>query len=214
MSSSITRYGFNTAESFISITSTEGKKPLFENKLIGLKQKLAQKSLRHRSKNWSTLGTNFDELQGLFEKAKLNGITISIFTNPYHSSYLHLLDDLGYWADYQEWKHNLILFLQQNNSHTLHAAIDFSGFNHITMEPVNLEKPYQKMKWFWEPAHYNKSLGNLLLPIILGNEKIDGIIAKDLKVVDPLHVREEDNIGLMKSKNEWVKLKEHLNLAL
>lgn len=209
LSSSITKLGFNTAQSFNAILKHEGKKPLFTQKLTELTKKLADKKLRFRSEQWAALGTNFDSLQSLFDNAERNQITVFLFINPYHMSYLHLLNDLGYWQDYQKWKYSLTLFLQSQNPAVLRNAVDFSGFNHITRENVNLVEPHKAMRWFWEPAHYNERLGNELIPIILG-EQINLSIGKNLLSYEPSELIKEDSEGLLSSKLQWRELKKRL----
>ncbi len=211
--SSITKKGFNTATSFISIVKNEGKAPLFSQKLNDIGNRLRGKKLRHNNVNWDSLGPNFKLIKNLIRTAESKKVKVTFFINPYHMSYLHLLDDSGYWSDFLEWKTHLSIFFRTHLSSRNFAAYDFSGFNNITSEPVNLDNQNQRMQWFWEPAHYTSEVGDLMLPILLSQDNNPNI-ARDLVNSDLETLISSDKNGLKKTQKQWLELKERLNLTL
>jgi hypothetical protein len=212
-SSSITQKGFNTAKSFISIVKNEGKVPLFSQKLMELNTRLTSKIMRHHDDNWEDLGPKFVLLKQLIRVAQQSGIKLTLFINPYHISYLQLLKDLNYWSDFLLWKVHLNQLLRSQELNGSVSAYDFSGINNITSEKVQLDKPNQRMQWFWEPAHYTSEAGNIMLPILLG-QNCNPSVARDLVKSDLNFLISSDNQALKATKEQWKKLKERLKLTL
>jgi hypothetical protein len=52
---------------------------------------------------------------------------------------------------------------------------DFSVASDFVNEVVPLTNPKQQMKWFWEPAHYKKELGDILLTNLLVEQNEESI---------------------------------------
>ncbi|OFI34066.1 hypothetical protein BFC17_21190 [Alteromonas lipolytica] len=209
--SRITSLGFNDAKSFETTISTEGKKPLFKQKLSSLKTRLENKHLSYRPAQWKGMGPGFEMLAELIDRAVANEIELTLFINPYHYSYLQLLKDLGYWPDYLAWKRQLAGFVNQQFKQQ--RLFDFSGFNQYTKEPVNLSQPKVEMEWFWEPSHYRKELGDLLLRELLNNNS-QVALARTLSVESIDILLEQDNIGLAETASQWEDLKLKLGLSL
>jgi len=214
LSSTTTALGFNTAQSYFPIIKHEGKEALFSQKLQELTTRLAGTQMRFSSQHWPPFSTNFTELQTLIDTANAHNIKVSLFINPYHMSYHHLLAELGYWPNYQQWKTRLSQFVQLQQDETLITALDFSGFNEITSEAVGLNQPHQPMKWFWEPAHYNERLGNLMIPLLLKLNSKPSHLVKDLLMENIEDINTEDNIGLAQSKVQWDVLKQQINVKI
>lgn len=159
---SIGPLGLNDAKSYVKIVETEGKKPLFKQKLDYVKEKLNQQDWQLHSAEGSPISPKFEKLLELIEIAKEKNIRLLLFINPYHYSYLHAIAQENSFDLYLRWKTILGQTIQEQNSQLLELW-DFSGFNQYTLEPELLNKPYIRMKWYWEPAHYNAKLGSLII---------------------------------------------------
>lgn len=174
--------------------------------------RLREKKLRYRSINWDSLGPRFTHLQKLILQADTNEIKLTFFINPYHISYLQLLNDLGYWADFLKWKISLSNFIKSQKLNNI-SAYDFSEIGEITSEPVMFEKPRQPMKWFWEPSHYTSSLGDVVIPILMNNIE-EPKFGKNLITYDIDTLTNNDINRLQKNKQQWEELKNNLNLTI
>jgi len=205
-SSAITHLGFNNGKHFYKTVEVEGKAPLFKQKLNQLVSRLKDKGYQHKSRHWQSLDPNMLALQELFTLANNKQVSIRMFINPYHFSYLHLLNDLGYWQDFIHWKTSLAEVIGQSTS-----IYDFSGLNQYTLEPVTLEQPKNAMNWFWEPAHYRKELGELVLEEMLLN-KTDKGFGRALNKDTSQHLIAQDNEMLKTSAKSWEKLKSALSI--
>lgn len=186
---SIDSLGFNNAHSYHKIMRAEGKIPLFKQKLAFVDNKLSQKAWRIDSKDGETISPKFDKLLQLMRVSKTKGIALKLFINPYHYTYLHKISEQGYFDLYLTWKRKLTTFIDSQDQQNV-TLIDFSGFNKFTLESENFNNPFDSMKWYWEPAHYKKQLGDIILDSIynsstsvfgtkLSTNNIDSIITQE-----------------------------------
>lgn len=210
LASSITSNGFNTALSYVGIMNSEGIKPLF-------KQKLQEISTRLKAKHWSIKAQEnapyspiFSHLTRLIEIARQKNIKVTFFINPYHFSYLHTLADDGQWQNFQLWKRTLFQHLNQLQGDDL-KLWDFSGTSDFVNEAVPQANPKQQMKWFWEPAHYRKELGDILLETLLTEKhgrRIDfGIKLTEENIASTL---KKNQAGLQVHLSEWESLQKFI----
>jgi len=215
LSSSIDKLGFNSALSYLSIMKTEGIKPLFTQKLQEVTSRL-KTPLYIASPENPSYSPRFIHLKNLINEATKNKIKVTIFINPYHYSYLHVLSDQGQWQNFLTWKEGLTSFVHEVNSTYDDFEVnlwDFSGFNSIINEAVPLDMPKNNMLWFWEPAHYRKELGEKILARMLAKDKSMNIdFGRRLLQENIQAYISEDIIGIQKSLKKWQELKEGLAL--
>jgi hypothetical protein len=210
MASSISSLGFNNALSYVAIMNSEGIKPLFNQKLHEISTRLTSKPWSIKAQDSFPYSPTFTHLGRLIKIAKQKKINIKFFINPYHFSYLHTLNDHNQWKNFKEWKDTLVSYLstQQGNSFTLW---DFSGASGFINEAVPLANPKQQMQWFWEPAHYKKELGDILLARLLEKETNNSIsFGKRLteeNIASLLKINQESLLGHSAS---WIKLQDEL----
>jgi len=210
--SSIDFYGFNTASTYVDIIHHEGIRPLFVQKLNELEKNLKGKDFVIKSDISDDFSPHFLQLKKLLEGATQRNISLHIFISPYHYSYLNLLDDLGYWENYAIWKRQLATLAAPYLENSIHLW-DFSGFSQFVLERVPLQSPNEKMKWYWEPAHYNEELGDLLLEAML-NPNADNDFGDELSPATINTIIAQDKVSLENSKAAWVQLKQSLGIDL
>lgn len=204
---SISALGFNSAESYISIMEHEGIKPLF-------KQKLAEIDGRLKKKSWHILASNvfpyspyFEQLGRIIKAANQKNIKLTFFINPYHSSYLHTIADNKQWNNFQLWKATLVEYIHQTD----HKVIlwDFSSFSKFVNEEVQISTPSKHMSWYWEPAHYRKELGDLIINTLVKNESQQNF-GKRLTLTNIAALLTENTTQLNNSRKSWEILKSNL----
>jgi len=163
--------GFNPADGFYTqIVQNEGTGVLFAQKnrevmkrLFGRRWTLCQGSTR-----WST---EFEAVRRLLRQSREKGIKVKLFINPYHAEYLASIDIAGLWPLFEEWKRRLVTIASKAGNVSLW---DFSGFDRFTTEAVaGLVAKGETLKWFWEPAHYRKELGEIMLANLWGAQCAD-----------------------------------------
>ena len=170
-SNTITAKGFNTAESYLAIIQHEGVEPLFKQKLSEINQRLQRQPKELLTSSSFPYSPNFAKFNKLVERAKSQNIKLTFFINPYHYSYLHTLADNQHWPLFKTWKSTLKQFFQHHNYAQL-SFWDFSDFNLYVNEAVPLQTPKKAMSWYWEPAHYKKELGDLMLNTMLNQHTV------------------------------------------
>ncbi len=103
--------------------------------------------------------------------ARESRIDIRFVINPIHARMLIALQAIGLWPQYEQWKRDLVAVLAEDAERN-HAEPfplwDFSGFNTITTEPIPALGDHRStMRWWWEPSHFQKAAGNLMLDRVL-----------------------------------------------
>jgi hypothetical protein len=114
----------------------------------------------------------FEIFENMIRFARQAGIDLRLFIDPVHARMLLAMRYAGLWPPYEEWKRRLVQILAEESSESGKPAFplwDFSGFNAVTTETVppagDLKTP---VKWFWEPAHYKRETGDLILDKVFG----------------------------------------------
>lgn len=197
----ITALGFNDAQSYVNLTKTEGKVPLFSQKLAFVEDKLTQQAWRLESKEGSPISPKFEKLAQLIKQAHKRNIELKLFINPYHYTYLQKINDLGHFELYLDWKKKLSTFMgMKENRHI--SVIDFSGFNHFTTSAPQLNEPFKPMQWYWEPAHYKRELGDEMLKRLYTEENIRFGIELSNTSID--NILEKERQDLARTQEQWL----------
>ena len=152
--------GFNPAETFYQpIIRTEGQDVLFQqmNQAMATRLGNSEWHLYAEGEDWSF---SLESLQRLLRQSREAGTETIVFINPYHAEYLLLLEAGGVWPQFETWKRRLLQLAQAEGA----ALWDFSGFDRYSVEPIaGLASDADSLDWFWEPAHYRRELGDIML---------------------------------------------------
>lgn len=156
--------GFNPAQDYLPIIRNEGQAVLFLQKNAEVKKRLHQDVLGVLdSEGQQTLPLL--ALKHLLQWAASRGIEVVLFINPYHSDYLAQIELSGKWQVFEEWKSQLTAVADE-------YAVPLWDFNAIdryaTESPPPRNDRQSMLEWYWEPAHYRKELGDLMLAAMLG----------------------------------------------
>lgn len=151
--------GFNPAQDYMSIIATEGQDVLFRQKNREIIRDIADPDwvLFQNGGRWSTA---FETLRRFLDYSRAHGVRVTLFINPYHADYLASFAVTGKWKLLGEWKRRLVTLLVNYSV----PLWDFSDFDAYSMErPPGAGVAGVAMKWFWEPTHYRRRLGTLIL---------------------------------------------------
>ena len=152
----------------------------------------------------SQVNPGIEKLSSFIQFTKQNNIALKVFVNPYHSSYLHIINDSGRWLSYVEWKQNIASIALQSEI----PFYDFGYFSDYAMESVPVKENHLQMEWFWEPAHYKASLGEKMLQTLMSageHPASFGLTAE--QVLKSLNHELEK---LKESRNQWKDLRTEL----
>jgi hypothetical protein len=156
--------GFNPALDYIPIVRTEGQAVLFVQKNQEVRARLQREDLSLHDAGGQRAHA-FDALEEFLLWARDTGLQVILFINPYHVDYMLLIEHTGKWSLLEDWKRELTLI---SDRHSV-ALWDFNFIGELTSEPPpRADDRHTQLRWFWEPAHYRKELGELMLAAMLG----------------------------------------------
>lgn len=158
-------HGFNPAMDFRASVAIEGPHALFSQKMQMLKEKYSQSwSLRYED---GSLSSDFSVLDRFLDVAEEKGVRVIMFTNPFHEQFWRLLKDEQLAEQHQEWLELIVDRLQKRGSDNVEFW-DFSADSAYIHESVpGAGVKGDALKWFWEPAHYRRELGDLMLEAMI-----------------------------------------------
>jgi len=167
-----TSSGFNPAHDYTAIIQHEGAWVLFKQKMGELESHFSRPGMRifDTKTGWSL---ELEGLKRLIEYCLQNNIQVTLFTNPYHYSYLEIIRQAGYWKEFENYKRSLKTFVEQYEKDRIQLW-DFSLYSHYTVSLTPTKKGEREPDWFWEPAHYKSTLGDIMLSEIFGKDCIYG----------------------------------------
>jgi hypothetical protein len=157
----LTPLGFNEPEGlYLPILTNEGEATLFAQK-----NKEVADLLRSRRWGLYAAGTkdspDLAALRHFLDDTGQEGVRTILVINPLHAEYLAILDLAGLWPLFEDWKKTLVEMTAGRDNVTLW---DFTDFDIYSSEDIDLLPPRGKgLQWFWEPAHYKKELGDIIL---------------------------------------------------
>lgn len=169
-SANLLNNGFNPAEDMGQITHNEGVKTLFE-------QKIPQLITSFTSHSWKTntpgyeWSPDFNKLQFLLNYLHTHEIETKVFINPYHIQYLEIIEYSGLTEEFTIWKKQLTKIISEISKDRKITLWDFSDPSNYICEPI-LSTSNKPLKWFWEPAHYRKELGDIMVNNMFTNQAI------------------------------------------
>ena len=106
----------------------------------------------------------FDALKDFLAWARDTGLRVILFINPYHADYLLLIEQAGKWPLLEGWKRELVHVAERHQV----PLWDFNVLEPRTSEPPPAAGDRKTiLQWFWEPAHYRKELGDVMLATML-----------------------------------------------
>jgi hypothetical protein len=90
---------------------------------------------------------------------------IVLFIHPAHADRMELFDHMGYWADFENWKRDIVELVDAERAAGAQVDLwDFGGFEPYIQEVVPEQRDRAaRLDWFWEPAHYTSTLGDILI---------------------------------------------------
>lgn len=119
--------------------------------------------------------------------ARQAGIDLRLFIDPLHARLLLALHEAGLGPQFGAWKRQLVQVLAdeaRESGRPSFSLWDFADINAVTAETVPPEGDLKsEVKWFWEPSHYKKALGDLMLDRILNAKYAASAVPSDFGVL-------------------------------
>jgi hypothetical protein len=115
-----------------------------------------------------TAGPRFEALLRLSYE---HGVDLRLFISPSHARQFELIREMGLWDEFVRWKRFLLATATSiaaeyaSEPFPIWDLADYNVFSQEALPP--LEDREARMKWYWESSHYNRSLGQRVLNLVL-----------------------------------------------
>jgi hypothetical protein len=162
----LTRQGFNPLLEYKDIAKMEGYWSLF-------RQRLEDNARNHGRKpaNIFLRGTQsspaLDDIRRIVSWSAENNTELRLVIYPYHAQLLLLIDEVGLWPTFEEWKRQILRIVTEESLKSADsniALIDLSGFSEFSEDAIPAKEDKKTAtKWYWEAGHFKKELGDHIL---------------------------------------------------
>lgn len=113
-------------------------------------------------------------MRPILEFAHRENIELTFYISPVHARQLELLDAMGLWPAYEFWKRTLVnvnTAVAKQYQQPPFPLWDFSGYNHITTEPVpRPDDKKTRMRYYMDSSHYYVVIGDQILARLLSDQ--------------------------------------------
>jgi hypothetical protein len=116
---------------------------------------------------WSGPLPNLDIIASIIAYARSHDVRLTLVISPHHADAMEIYWRLGLWPRLEQLKTELAaMAATKDGTVTLWDFMDYSSF---TTEGVPAVGDRQRPTcWFWEPTHYKKQLGEVMIGRMLG----------------------------------------------
>jgi hypothetical protein len=98
------------------------------------------------------------------------GTSLRLYVNPTHAMTSYAWYWSGKWPELETWLTQLADLGARHRASGCDLRIyDFSGFNSITSESIPQVSGRPDMRYYWEPSHYRKNVGQMILSRMFGD---------------------------------------------
>lgn len=153
--------GTATAADFVDVARAEGMNALFTQKdeydlsrVAGFRRVLA---------NWHGPMPNLGILQDMVQFCLQHHITLTLVLGASHADELEIYRRAGLWPYVEQLKADLAQLVADAHSDSI-TAWDFVEYAPYTTEAVPRQDDRDtRLHWFWEPVHFQRALGEIML---------------------------------------------------
>jgi len=156
--------GFNPARDYLAIIRSEGQQVLFRQKNREVDERFSRSGLS-LGLDKSGRPESFRSVEHLLQSVDRDKVRVVLFINPYHVDYLRSIHNNGLWPQFEQWKRELLALSERYQV----PLWDFSILTRYNSEAApDRDRKGESLEWFWEPAHYKREVGGLMLRSLFG----------------------------------------------
>jgi hypothetical protein len=112
---------------------------------------------------WQGSMPNLASVREMISFCRNHGVTLTLVLGPAHSDALEQYRAIGLWPRIEQLKFDLAALVGESDGTTI-ALWDFLEYVSYTTEVVPPPGDRTTMlRWFWEPVHFRKTLGDVML---------------------------------------------------
>ena len=109
----------------------------------------------------------------IIEFCRQRNIELHLFIPPYHADYLEIVDAAGLWDRFENLKlalAELVAEYQASGTSSRIVLWDFASYDAYSTEVLPPKGDlHSTLRWYWEPAHFKKALGDVMLSRMLNS---------------------------------------------
>lgn len=110
-----------------------------------------------------------DDVRRIIQWTVQNDAELRLVIYPYHAQLLVMIDELGLWPVFEEWKREIVSIIDNETARpevrNHIVLLDFSGFSDYAQERIPPKGDKNSVThWYWEAGHFKKELGDLMIP--------------------------------------------------
>jgi hypothetical protein len=167
--------GATNDQGFRNEVETDGYETLFVQKEMENTKYLARLAASLRAHPDAGIA-NLDQVADIIAICRRHRIALDFAVAPLHSDLLTQIDRAGLWPRYQRAKAALTRLITPKGGGAVRLW-DFSGFDAVSTEPVPTRAEHSaETRWFWEPGHFKRALGDKILTAIYGGAPGYGVL--------------------------------------
>ena len=159
--------GSSTEADFIEAARSGGMYDLFAQKDMFEVERADR--LKQVMAGWEGKLPNLGIVRAMIVLARRNDVGLTLVLTPHHGDALDIYWRDGMWPRLEQLKVELTgLVAEMGGAVSLWDFMDYSAFN---VEPVPRAGDRRSAtKWFWEPTHFKKALGALMIQRMFGQD--------------------------------------------
>jgi len=109
-----------------------------------------------------------ESVKAIIHLCETRRIRLILFISPIHADELEVLDVVGSWKNFEDWKRGLVALASERppaGSDVTVSLWDFSEYDAYSTESPSEDAT---MRWFRDSSHYSRELGRVIVQRILG----------------------------------------------
>jgi hypothetical protein len=171
----LTDHGSTTDGAFRQLAGTDGYNELFTQKELDYVGRNRRAALGLADQPQESPGLAY--VRQMLDYCRDHDIDAILVIPPYHADLLEIFDTVGLWSRFEAWKADLAKLAAAYRAAEPGRQVrlwDFSGYDRYSTEDVPAQGDRRsEVEWFWEPGHFKKSLGDLMLRRVLAGDQLD-----------------------------------------
>ncbi len=156
--------GSSTESDFVDAARADGMHDLFAQKDVF--EHLRATQLKQIMAGWKGELPDIDQVAAIAELAHAHHVKLTLAIVPHHIDALEIYWRIGLWPRVEQLKVELAALAAKQNV-VLWDFMDYSAFNTESVPDAGDRRT--ATKWFWEPSHFKKQLGSIMIGNMFGN---------------------------------------------
>jgi hypothetical protein len=153
--------GTSTDADFAAAARAEGMSAVFAQKDESILESIP--AIQHTLADWHGLMPNLGIVRDTIRFCQAHNLTLTLILGSSHADGMEILRRAGLWRHVEQLKTDIASLVAEANSETV-TAWDFFEYSPYTAErPPPPGDLVTDLQWFWEPSHFKRALGDIML---------------------------------------------------